>query len=582
MRRAPAMLLLGLLRCGEENPFPRGEDLACAVLAPGVRCAPTEILRCGDRGNVIARLPACASGERCFDGYGCGMCAPGAVDCGDDGETPRTCESDHRWLAQPRCDASQVCERGRCVLGCDPDPAARETRGCEFWATQTLHRTLPRETRDGTPFTVLTANPWRRAVQYGAEGPGIASSVRVVAALGLFSVDQPWNPALVDGGDPAAPHSVLARRAAVRLRTGLRVAAWQYSPLAARRSPCEGAGCETATGDASTLLPVTALGRFYVVGALPTARNRASDGAWRAHPAFVTVVGTSAGTQLTVIARGATEPSVDGMIPAMRRGDRQAFTLGEGDVLQLLSASSPGCTAAPGTAADGATVCPPSPDEDLSGTRLEATAPVAVFVGHDCARVPWNGGPCARREEQLPPLLSLGPRYVLAPDPGATARWRVIAPYDDTRLDVTPASVLSPRTLMAGEVTELESSAPVELRASRPVLVLSLSAGLSVEAPTAQWRGVSEVHAPFGFTTEVDLAATLGTGVVIDGNLLTLAADTRLPGAVTWRVALAPGLHRITSDSAMGVLGVRVRASSLTRAFSLRGGSDLRDLPVPD
>ena len=45
--------------------------------------------------------------------------------------------------------------------------------------------------------------------------------------------------------------------------------------------------------------------------------------------------------------------------------------------------------------------------------------------------------------------------------------------------------------LMAGKAT------------AQVVLVLSLGAGLSVEAPTAQWRGVGEVHAPFGFTTEV-------------------------------------------------------------------------------
>ncbi|MFO0629414.1 MAG: IgGFc-binding protein [Polyangiales bacterium] len=357
----------------------------------------------------------------------------------------------------------------------------------------------------------------------------------------------------------------------------------QYSPLAARRAdPCTGADCDTPTGDGSTLLPTTALGRFYVVGALPTARTRTADGGWRVHPAFVTLVGTATGTRVTVITRGATEGSADGSIPSLRRGDRREFTLDEGDVVQLLSAATPGCDRASATAADGATICPPTADEDLSGTRIEATAPLAVFVGHECARVPWNGGPCMRHEEQLPPLLSLGPRYVLAPEPGGTARWRVVAPYDDTRVELTPSSVLADRTLAAGEAVDLDATAPVELRASRPVLVVSVGAGLSVEAPTAQWRSVSEVHAPFGFTTEVDLSATLGTGALIDDHPLTLTADTRLPGAVTWRVALAPGLHRIAADTPMGVLGVRVRVSSLRRVFSIRGGSDLRDLPVPD
>lgn len=581
-----ALLALALARCEADSTFPTGRDTGCDGLAEGVRCVEDQALTCGPNGLVRARA-RCGDGERCFDSYGCGVCEPGAVDCSADGETPRRCEADHRWRSEPSCDVTQVCEVGRCIRGCDPDPSARETRGCEFWATQTIHRGVEPAQRASLPFTVITANPWRRDVQFGAEGTGLSGAVRVVSARGTHTLEQPWIPALVDGADPSRPRSGVVRRGAARVRTSIRVAAWQFNPLATLGAArCEGATCRPG-GDGSTLLPVSALGRVYLVATRATERVRPPGGAWRGAPGFISVVGTEAGTRVTVILQGAIEASLDGSVPAATRGERVEVTLGEGDVLQLLSAYTGDCAGESRADADGTLRCAPSLDDDLTGSRVQATAPVAVFVGHDCARVSPDRAACDHVEEQVPPLETLGPRYVISPAPSGTTVVRIVSGYDNTELRAEPAGVLAPRTMRSGEVLELTLDRAAELIASRPVLVATFTgsadgAAMAFESPIVQWRSVSEVFAPFGFATTLDLATVSGSGVRLDGNLVRLDADTRLPGRAVWRVEVAPGLHRVTGANPMDLVGVRALGGAARAAFMVRGGGDLRAVPVPD
>lgn len=581
MRYRVALLAFSVAHCEGDGAFPTGRDPACDGRAPGIHCVDEQVLSCGPDGSVRARS-RCASGDRCFANFGCGVCEPGAVDCGADGESPRACEGDHRWMSQPRCDVTQVCERGRCLLGCDASADARETRGCEFWATQTLHRGVPVTRREALPFTVVTANPWRRAVQFGAEGDGLSSAVRTVAALGTHAVEQPWSAALVDGGDRSHPRSAVVRGGAARVRTNLRVAATQFNPLATLGpTPCAGEGCR-AGSDGSLLLPASALGRVYLVATRATERRRGADGAWRGAPGFIAVVGTEANTRVTVLLAGAVEASLDGSIPAARGGERVEVTLGQGDVLQLLSAHRGDCAGATRAASDGSTLCATAEGEDLTGTRVQSSAPVAVFAGHECARISPDSAECAHIEEQLPPLETLGPRYLVSPASSSTVI-QVVAAYDNTELSAVPAGALSPRTMRSGDRVELALGGAVEVVASRPVLVASYTArAMAFETPLVQWRSVSEVFAPFGFATTLDLATAAGGGVRIDGNLVSLAPDARVAGRSVWRVDVAPGLHRVSGAGAMDVVGVRVRGDAAGAGFLVRGGGELREVPVPD
>ena len=61
-----------------------------------------------------------------------------------------------------------------------------------------------------------------------------------------------------------------------------------------------------------------------------------------------------------------------------------------------------------------------------------------------------------------------------------------------------------------------------------------------------------------------------------------LAADTRVPGRAIWRVALAPGMHAVSGLGPMDLVGVRVLSEAPGLSLLLRGGGDLRALPVPE
>ena len=573
-----------------------------------------------DAGGGCEGRAACPASERCFAGFGCGVCEPGETDCGPDEDAPRRCGADHRWQTLPRCADDRVCERGRCIPGCDDDPAARETRGCVFWATQTLNASLGRSfegsDRADFPFTVVAANPWRRAVTLSVSGGGVASRELTLGARSEAQLEAPWDPRLVDAGDPARRRSGVARGAAMRLRASHRVSAWQFNPLKFIRDPdCErGDACFSYSNDASLLFPENALGRDHVVVAPPTSRVLpAQRTAWTRAPGFIAVVGTAAGTEVTVDLRGDIEGSLDGAIPPTRAGGSVRVTLGAGDVLQLVGAHEDACADPVFDRQTESTFCRPGAGDDLTGTRVRSSAPVAVFAGHDCALVPFDRFACDHVEEQIPPVETLGAQYVVsrarpvqlgrsAAHPEGEPTWvRVVAAYDDTEVRVIPSDVITPARLRAGESVSFLTARHVEVSASRPVLVASFLVGadylvdpsprplsargdpsMSVELPLAQWRAVHDVYVPQGFSPSVlDVVGSAATRILLDEVPVTAAGDASLPGRSVWQLAVPPGLHRVRGAGAQDVVGLRVYGYAPFTSYMARGGGDLRAIPVP-
>ncbi len=116
-------------------------------------------------------------------------------------------------------------------------------------------------------------------------------------------------------------------------------------------------------------------------------------------------------------------------------------------------------------------------DYDLSGSSVTASKPVAVFAGHQRARLPENGTMSSRDclYEQLLPLSVWGTKYVLTPlaqPVGGTTigsdLYRVIAADDNTILKIDE-KVLA--TLQKNEVFEAPLTQAALLTASKPVMV---------------------------------------------------------------------------------------------------------------
>lgn len=115
---------------------------------------------------------------------------------------------------------------------------------------------------------------------------------------------------------------------------------------------------------------------------------------------------------------------------------------------------------------------------DLTGTRIKATKPVAVFGGHQRSKLPVTYNTLASRDflcEQMPPVNTWGKNYFVTPypQPGnmpnvGTDLIRVIASVNSTVLYLNGTVV---RQLNAGQFYEMPLTAAGFLSATAPVLV---------------------------------------------------------------------------------------------------------------
>lgn len=548
-------------------------------------------------------------------------CTQGETSCGDDGLSPSTCNADgSARVAAAHCDgaAGEVCAEGRCLRACEESMLRHETRGCEFWPVQTLHPELGRladgQTRDDFPFTLVVSNPWPSAVRVTVEGGALTAPIeRLVAGGATDSIEVPWQTALVDGVDYLHRASVMVRGAALHLRATAPVTAYQFNPLKfSRTTDCEdGDRCFSYTGDASLLLPAAALGRQHVVVSWPTQRTLPSGRTeWSSSAGFVSVVGTRPDTRVTVrLAGGIT--AGEG-IAAGGVGETRSFTLGAGDVVQLISSVDPRCEHEVLDRVTDTRFCLPVPAEDLTGTIVEATEPVAVFSGHECANVPYDRYACDHLEEQIPPVETLGQRYVVSrAEPYATTLRdhpegeptvaRIVATHDATDVTFEPATAHAPARLARGEALTVESGADYVVVASSPVLVATFLVGadyfrretvvsrgtvgdpaMSVETPVEQYRARYDFFVPPAFVPSfANVVIAHGGHVLLDGRLITAAPASTLGARDIYRVPLSLGAHRLEGETTGTRFGLRVYGYAPFTSFMFPGGGDLVSIAPP-
>ncbi|AKU98779.1 hypothetical protein AKJ09_05443 [Labilithrix luteola] len=97
--------------------------------------------------------------------------------------------------------------------------------------------------------------------------------------------------------------------------------------------------------------------------------------------------------------------------------------------------------------------------DELSGSIVESTKPIAAFGGHACSDVPSGGATCDTFHQQIPPFEQWGSEYVgvgYRPRLGnehEPVGYRIVAARDGTRLDYDPEIPPgAPTALSAGEV----------------------------------------------------------------------------------------------------------------------------------
>lgn len=212
------------------------------------------------------------------------------------------------------------------------------------------------------------------------------------------------------------------------------------------------------TSDAFLVLPTSALGLEYRVMSYP------SDGFLSSSIGSSPVSATSTPSQFAVTAvSDSTKVYIYPTAPTFRYGTRTDSVIlmrGESYLVQ-------------------ASITRTNLRGDLTGSRVVADKPVAVFGGHQRALLPVELRPeISSRDciiEQMPPLSSWGKSAFLAPYPQPARTtflgsdiYRVLAAFDSTEVFLGGTKI---RTLSAGQHFTGILNAPGYLTASKPMLV---------------------------------------------------------------------------------------------------------------
>ena len=177
---------------------------------------------------------------------------------------------------------------------------------------------------------------------------------------------------------------------------GLRLTASQPVTVAQIQSD-DGSNRASSSGG-TMLLPVQVLGRRHLVMVYPQKQTAAiaatpgsAGGAGR-----LLVVGTQAGTDVTLTVSANASGVVAGSFPTLAAGVPYPFKLGEGEVFQVWSGGD---------------------EQDLSGTEISASEPVAVFSGNITTTYGRTGVDVQSPDmvhEQMPPTAHWSFKYVAA------------------------------------------------------------------------------------------------------------------------------------------------------------------------
>ncbi len=524
---------------------------------------------------------------RCVAPYGCVVCEPGEGSC--DTGAARVCNDAGTAFIEYECDPVQgmVCESDGCSGACSVAEIGSSYVGCDYYPTVTINPVF-----SGFSFAVAVANTGTEAARVVVSRSGEAVSDAVVPAGELRMLRLPWVTEL-KGGDqdscqrpPAVGSTALVPNGAYRLRSDQPVSVYQFNPLEYELSPipegcplrndCPGSpprdeGCLSFSNDASLLFPTNALTGSYSTLSWPSTA---------AGVGFISVVGTRPNTHVRVDGRGQFVPGAG----ISAEGDGEVV-LGAGDVLQLLAEPS-------GAQTFGS---------DISGTLIDADAPVQVLAGSSCGFVPEaNTQACDHLEHAMLPAETLGKDYLVtfpaAPASESPHVVRVLAVVPDTLIEFSQAlpgvGDSLRRSPADGPLELLRVTDDVRIVADQPILVAhylqgqsSVDSGagdpsMAVAVPVAQYRDnyIFSVSQTYDFNF-VNVVAPAGATVQLDGEVL---ADSEFAdiGDTGYRVARYPlpadrEVFRIDGTRPFGIV---VYGYGAFTSYMYPGGLDLKKI----
>ncbi len=333
-----------------------------------------------------------------------------------------------------------------CLTDCEIAELTKSNVGCTYYAVdmdndnnsafQACFAVIVSNT-DATKTANVQVDRWVSGLPVPLTFPGYTDTRAIPpGGLEVFRIAGSCSaPGSAVSGDAGIDGTGLATRNAFRIRSDLPVVAYQINPYEAALEH---------TTDASLLIASSALDRYHYVIAYP--QTNPARGSWDLRSA-INIIGTADGTSVTITS--STSTRAGGVVPALSPSQVWATTINEGDNLQIETLTT---------------------NNDLTGTYIESSAPVAVFGGNECADIPIYMGYCDHLEEQLTPLTTWGTEYVAARHPPRASEsviWRVVAASNATTITFDPA-VHANLVLDAGEVAEFSTSSDFVARSTDP------------------------------------------------------------------------------------------------------------------
>lgn len=476
-------------------------------------------------------------------------------------------------------------DTGSSKSACQQAEEALANQGCRFWAVD-----LPNAWQvQGWPAAEL-----QTYAIVAANNSGLLATVSVYAGTEQVPIktgEIPPNATYVFALDNALgiKNRESSFGTAYRVESDLPITLYQFNPL--------DNSTEVYSNDASLLFPEHVLGKDYTAVTGDGMRLGGFNDHYNAG-AFVTVVAAEDDTNVELfLAKGIpVYPSATKL--KLKRG--QTYTLMSNGVATLFQ----------NNAGQG----------NLSGTRVAADKPVAVFSGNVASfePTPQNGCCADHLEHQMLPLSAWGSSYVVtaaAPNSGGEedrVRVRIVGSFDGTKLIYSPAPPPgAPTTIDAYQTVAFTANASFIVSGDQPFSVFEFllsnevitvdptpeddadngtwpgDPAMILVPPSAQYQGNYVFLVPKEYAANfVTIVRPAGAAVQLDGADVTQDAAWDKVGIhddITWErghFALAGGPHTVTAADDVKV-GIIVVGYDTAVSFGYAGGSGVEFIAAP-
>lgn len=234
-----------------------------------------------------------------------------------------------------------------------------------------------------------------------------------------------------------------------------------------------------------------------------------------------------------------------------------------------------------------------SPMNDLTGSLIESSLPVAAFSGSMATNIPHDICCADHLVQQLPPISSWGQTLITRPLQGRDKGdvWRFLAAHDNTTLliDGTMAAVLQ-----AGQFHETALDRPAMVQASHPIMAAQFSKGdtwdgaafpgdpfMIIVPDSDQYISSSQFTTPSSAFSSNHITVIIeqeGIGALrLNGSTLDSDAFVAVPGTNYYTAAFPVDANTsYTLMSGMGVpFGIYVYGFNSSEAYGYPGGLTL-------